>query len=308
MALAGQALAVDVLFKATSIYGGAEFNNAANQIIVYGLPASGNVFAGPASARFNVQATVAAPGTENVAGYGIIMEVAAGGPTFNITPLPASGTPNNLLNAVSNSFSTVTQNPGLNIILGDTNVPNQAAGNRSLGVVGLFPTANANTPVANNNGLFSVPITVPGGVTGSFALSLALGGPDYSGFAQTNGTIVTPAGAFPQHNQTIVVRRSRRADLNGDDLIDGRDIQPFVDAFLNFDAYKAAYPWLQANYIADLDQMGGVSGPDIQPFVDIFLLGGEPSPPAAVPEPSTLALGAMGFVALLAARFRRRKA
>jgi hypothetical protein len=48
-----------------------------------------------------------------------------------------------------------------------------------------------------------------------------------------------------------------------------------------------------------------VDGEDIQPFINI-LSGG--SSPAAVPEPSTVALTAMGLVVLVAARFRRRKA
>ncbi|RIK78247.1 MAG: hypothetical protein DCC68_15710 [Planctomycetota bacterium] len=307
IAIASQVSAQDVLFKATSIYGGAEPNNPSGRIIVYNLPAAGSIYAGNANASFNVQATVSGAGTQSVAGYGIIMEIATGGPTFNITALPASGTPNNIPNSISNSFATVTQNPDLNVILGDTSVPGFATGTRSLGVVGLYPTQNANTTVANNQGLFSVPITVPGGTVGNFNLSLALGGNEFSGFAQSNGTIVTPAGVFPQHSNIIEVRNSRRGDTNGDGAVDGEDIQPFVDALLNFNGYKAARPWLQHNYIADLDQSQGVDGEDIQPFVNI-LLGIGSSPPAAVPEPSTVALGAMGFVALLAARFRRRKA
>ncbi len=306
MAMASQALAVDVLFKATSIYGGAEPNNAANQIIVYNLPAAGSIYAGPASGTFNVQATVATPGSENVAGYGIIMELATGGPTFNITALPASGTPNNLNNSVSNSFSTVTQNANLSIILGDTGVPGQAAGNRSLGVVGLFPTANANTAVANNHGLFSVPISVPGGTTGSFALSLALGGPEFSGFAQTDGTIVTPPGAFPQHNQTVVVRNSRRGDMNGDGAANFADIGGFVAVLSNgTTSYKNQNPWLQVSYISDFNQDNAVNFADIGGFV--AALGGAPSP-AAVPEPSTLALLCVGGVAIGAAAYRRRRA
>lgn len=305
MAVASQASAQDVLFKATSIYGGAEPNNAAGRIVVYNLPASGSIYAGPASGSFNVQATVSGAGTQSVAGYGIIMEVAAGGPTFNITPLPASGTPNNMPDSISNTFSTVTQNADLNVILGDTAVPGFAAGSNSLGVVGLYPTQNANTTVANNNGLFSVPISVPGGTVGNFNLSLALGGNEYSGFAQSNGTIVTPPGAFPQHSNIIEVRNSRRGDMNGDGNANSADIGGFI-AVLNtgVTAYSNQFPWLQVRYISDFDQSNATNSADIGGF--IAALNGAPSP-AAVPEPSTVALVCMGGVVFGAMALRRRR-
>lgn len=304
IAIASQVSAQDVLFKATSIYGGAEPNNPSGRIIVYNLPAAGSIYAGNANASFNVQATVSGAGTQSVAGYGIIMEIATGGPTFNITALPASGTPNNIPNSISNSFATVTQNPDLNVILGDTSVPGFATGTRSLGVVGLYPTQNANTTVANNQGLFSVPITVPGGTVGNFNLSLALGGNEFSGFAQSNGTIVTPAGVFPQHSNIIEVRNSRRGDMNGDGNANSADIGGFI-AVLNtgVTAYSNQFPWLQVRYISDFDQSGATNSADIGGF--IAALNGAPSP-AAVPEPSTIALLSMGSVVLGAMALRRR--
>lgn len=304
IAIASQVSAQDVLFKATSIYGGAEPNNPSGRIIVYNLPAAGSIYAGNANASFNVQATVSGAGTQSVAGYGIIMEIATGGPTFNITALPASGTPNNIPNSISNSFATVTQNPDLNVILGDTSVPGFATGTRSLGVVGLYPTQNANTTVANNQGLFSVPITVPGGTVGNFNLSLALGGNEFSGFAQSNGTIVTPAGVFPQHSNIIEVRNSRRGDMNGDGNANSADIGGFIAVLNNgVTAYSNQFPWLQVRYISDFDQSGATNSADIGGF--IAALNGAPSP-AAVPEPSTIALLSMGSVVLGAMALRRR--
>jgi hypothetical protein len=308
MALAGQALAqTDISFKATPIYSGSQIpNNPSNQIVVYNLPATGP-HAGAATSSFNVQATIGGTGTRPVAGYGLIMALPGGAtsPSFVVGTLPATGEPNNL-NPVNDDHVSVTQNTALSdSILGDLDVPGVTpGGNYTVGVVGLYLTSNTDTTLQHNDGLFSIPISVPAGATGSFELRMALGAGEYSGFANNAGTILTPSDAFPQANQTILVRQSRIGDINGDTAIDSFDIQPFVSLLGSIPNFKAARPWLQAEYIGDIDSNGAVDSFDIQPFVALLGAG---SPPAAVPEPSTVALGAMGLVALLAARFRRRK-
>lgn len=292
-------------FNAKSIYGGAEPNNASGQIVVYNRPTTG-FYAGPADASFNVSASIPAPGTLQAAGYGIIMTLPASGEvTFNVPALPTSGTPNNIPNSISNSFSTVTQNPNMSIILGDTAVPGQAAGNLSLGVVGLFPTANQNAAVANGEGLFSVPIRVAAGTTGTFTLGMALGGNDYSGFAQTDGTVLTNPLGFPNANQTIVVRQSVRGDLTGDGVVNFADIGGFVAALSDTPNYQAQFPWLQVGYISDFTEDGSTNFADIGGFVNALSGGG--GSPAAVPEPSTVALVCMGIALFGAAAARRRR-
>ena len=79
-------------------------------------------------------------------------------------------------------------------------------------------------------------------------------------------------------------------DVNGDGVVDGLDIQPFVD-LLTGGGYQAE---------ADINGDGVVDGLDIQPFVDI-ITGGGGSP---TPEPATLSLLLLGALAVRRRRHR----
>jgi hypothetical protein len=82
-------------------------------------------------------------------------------------------------------------------------------------------------------------------------------------------------------------------DVNLDKVVNGLDVDPFVDVLLNGPFQDEA----------DMNEDGVVNGLDVDPFVAAVVGGGV----AAVPEPSTLVL-ALGFVLLGAGMFRRGRA
>jgi hypothetical protein len=75
-------------------------------------------------------------------------------------------------------------------------------------------------------------------------------------------------------------------DVNLDGIVNGLDVDPFVDVLLN-GPYQAE---------ADMNEDTEVNGLDVDPFVEAVVGGGV----AAVPEPSTLLLLAMGLLAIAA--------
>jgi hypothetical protein len=117
--------------------------------------------------------------------------------------------------------------------------------------------------------------------------------------------LTNPLG-FPNANQNIIVRNSRRGDMNGDGAANFADIGGFVSVLgANGVAnYKAQNPWLQVAYISDFNADLATNFADIGGFV--ASLSGAPSP-AAVPEPSTVALLCMAGVGIGAAAYRRRR-
>jgi len=79
-------------------------------------------------------------------------------------------------------------------------------------------------------------------------------------------------------------------DVNGDGVVDGLDIQPFVD-LLTGGGYQTE---------ADINEDSVVDGLDIQPFVDIITgAGGNP-----VPEPATMSLLVVAGIGMLVRRGR----
>ena len=82
-------------------------------------------------------------------------------------------------------------------------------------------------------------------------------------------------------------------DVNGDGVVNGLDVQPFIDVLLPGD-YQAE---------ADMNEDLAVNGLDVDPFVAAVVGGGSQT----VPEPSTFILAALGLLGLLA-HTRRRSA
>jgi len=87
-------------------------------------------------------------------------------------------------------------------------------------------------------------------------------------------------------------------DLNGDDLLNAQDVNPFVLAMTYPADWEAQYPALDLLKAGDIDGDGLVNAQDINPFV-VLLTGGGP-----VPEPASATLLLLGFSGLL---WRRMK-
>jgi hypothetical protein len=81
-------------------------------------------------------------------------------------------------------------------------------------------------------------------------------------------------------------------DVNGDGVVNGLDVDPFVEVLLS-GPYDAA---------ADMNQDEVVNGLDVDPFVVAVVGGGGAQ---AVPEPSGLLLALLGVLGLVAAGWRR---
>lgn len=296
----------EIAFGVRPIYNGVP--GAGPNLVYYNLPASGSVYAGAVNTHFDLTALVNGSGTETASAFGLIATVSGTGQVvFN--PPAIVNDANNLGGALNPSPSFNTNN-SFDIRYANTGI--QTGTSREIDIVALEEIALQNNTVTNGDGIASIPIQIGGGVTGTYNVVFDVS-PNYTGFVKTialnNTQFLTNAAALPHVGGTIEVKQSVRGDMNGDSFVDGRDVQGFVDVFLDIGAFQASHPWLQTLYIADFQVNGAVDGGDVQGFVDAFLgIGGSPGPsPAAVPEPSSVVLCSLGFGILMLARRRKSR-
>ena len=89
-----------------------------------------------------------------------------------------------------------------------------------------------------------------------------------------------------------------KGDMDGSGKVDADDINPFVLALIDPNAYHAGY-YMDPNLVGDCDRSGKMDLDDIDPFVAL-LTGGSQS----VPEPATLSLLAFGGLVLIRRRWK----
>jgi hypothetical protein len=105
----------------------------------------------------------------------------------------------------------------------------------------------------------------------------------------------------------------KKADMNGDGAVNGLDVNPFVQQLTNPAGYLVSFPGLDGQARADINNDVASNGLDVQPFVVCVTMGGCPGGGGGsgevgglgaigIPEPATIALLALGALALLGRR------
>lgn len=278
--------------------------NAGSNLVFYNLPASGSVYAGPVNAAFDLTALVSGTGTETASGFGLIGTVGGTGEVI-FNPPVAVGDENTLGNA-TNPFPGFNINTSFDLRFANTGI--QGGGTQEVDIVAIEEVALQNNTVTNGDGIASIPVQIAGGATGMFNVAFNVS-TNYTGFVKTisqNETqFLTNPGSFPHVGGTIEVRRSRKADMNGDVAINSADIGGFILALNGLSGFSNQFPWLQAAYISDVNEDGATNSADIGGFIAQL---NNPSPsPQAVPEPSSIILLGVAGVCGLAAYYRRRR-
>jgi hypothetical protein len=83
-------------------------------------------------------------------------------------------------------------------------------------------------------------------------------------------------------------------DMNGDGAVDQNDSPLFIQALVDRDAFDAAFPLVDADFVGDINENGQLDLGDVAPFGDLL---GESSAAAQVPEPpaGVLIVSAVSF-------------
>jgi autotransporter-associated beta strand protein len=120
--------------------------------------------------------------------------------------------------------------------------------------------------------------------------------PGFHTVVQMNGEIEVLPNGLP----------FRMADFTRDNQVTRDDMKPMLAALTNLEAFKLANNLddEKLKAIADINNDGVVSNRDIQAMINLLVASGTGSL-AAVPEPSTMLLGAIGLLTLAAVGLRR---
>ena len=114
-----------------------------------------------------------------------------------------------------------------------------------------------------------------------------------------NGSSADGSREFYANNLWITIESPYLGDMNGSGAVDGADIDLFVQALTNRQAYDLAYPDINADLFGDINGDGLLDLADVGPFRALFTgSGSSDSSASSVPEPSTFTTLAFGLIGL----------